>query len=53
MQQDGLLRGLFYYLMNVPMEIVLELLGYSKISATQVSYAKIVNNKVSAKMDIF
>jgi hypothetical protein len=35
------------------MEIVSELLGHSKISVTQASYAKIVNKKVSAKMDFF
>jgi integrase/recombinase XerD len=38
---------------DIPMEIVSEFLGHSKISATQASYAKIVSKKVSAKMDIF
>ncbi|SDI11016.1 MULTISPECIES: site-specific integrase [Chryseobacterium] len=35
---------------DVPMEIVSELLGHSKISITQESYAKIVNKKVSEQM---
>jgi site-specific recombinase XerD len=35
---------------DVPMEIVSELLGHSKISTTQDYYAKIVNKKVSSVM---
>jgi integrase/recombinase XerD len=38
---------------DILMEIVSEFLGHSKISVTQASYAKIVNKKVSAKMDFF
>ena len=32
---------------DIPMEIVSELLGHSKISTTQESYAKVVQSKVS------
>ena len=35
---------------DIPMEIVSELLGHSKISITQDSYAKVVQNKVSNQM---
>lgn len=35
---------------DVPMEIVSELLGHSKISTTQEYYAKVVNKKVSQEM---
>jgi len=35
---------------DVPMEIVSELLGHSKITITQESYAKVVNKKVSEQM---
>ena len=35
---------------DVPMEIVSELLGHSKISTTQDYYAKIVNKKLSETM---
>lgn len=35
---------------DVPMEIVSELLGHSKITITQESYAKVVNKKVSDQM---
>lgn len=36
---------------DVPMEIVSELLGHSKISTTQEYYAKVVNKKVSEAMN--
>lgn len=36
---------------DVPMEIVSELLGHSKITITQEHYAKVVNKKVSEQMD--
>lgn len=36
---------------DVPMEIVSELLGHSKITITQESYAKVVNKKVSEQMN--
>lgn len=35
---------------DVPMEIVSELLGHSKITITQEHYAKVVNKKVSEQM---
>ncbi|MDY3521062.1 site-specific integrase [Riemerella anatipestifer] len=37
---------------DVPMEIVSELLGHSKISVTQEHYAKVVQKKVSEQMQI-
>ena len=37
---------------DVPMEIVSELLGHSKISTTQDHYAKVVQKKVSEQMEI-
>ena len=36
---------------DVPMEIVSELLGHSKISTTQEYYAKVINKKVSEEMN--
>ena len=36
---------------DVPMEIVSELLGHSKISTTQEHYAKVVQKKVSEEMN--
>lgn len=36
---------------DVPMEIVSELLGHSKISTTQEYYAKVINKKVSEAMN--
>ncbi|WP_298767368.1 site-specific integrase [uncultured Polaribacter sp.] len=36
---------------NIPMEIVSELLGHSKMSITQESYAKVVQHKVSSQMN--
>jgi site-specific recombinase XerD len=36
---------------DVPMEIVSELLGHSKITITQEHYAKVVNKKVSEQMN--
>jgi site-specific recombinase XerD len=38
---------------DVPMEIVSVLLGHSKMSVTQDSYAKIVNKKIAATMAVF
>ena len=38
---------------DVPMEIVSALLGHSKMSVTQDSYAKIVNKKIAATMAVF
>ena len=35
---------------NVPMEVVSELLGYSKMATTQQSYGKIVQRKVGEEM---
>ena len=35
---------------NVPMEIVSELLGHTKLSTTQQSYGKIVQKKVGEEM---
>jgi len=35
---------------NVPMEIVSELLGHSKLATTQQSYGKIVQRKVGEEM---
>lgn len=37
---------------DVPMEIVSELLGHSKISTTQEHYAKVVQKKVSEQMEL-
>ena len=37
---------------DVPMEIVSELLGHSKISTTQEHYAKVVQKKVSQQMEL-
>ncbi|WP_136468914.1 site-specific integrase [Flagellimonas onchidii] len=37
---------------DVPMEIVSELLGHSKISITQEHYAKVVQKKVSSQMQV-
>jgi site-specific recombinase XerD len=37
---------------GVPMEIVSELLGHSKVAITQEHYAKVVKNKVSDEMDL-
>lgn len=36
---------------NVPMEVVSELLGHSKMATTQQSYGKIVQRKVSEEMN--
>jgi site-specific recombinase XerD len=36
---------------DIPMEIVSELLGHSKMSVTQDSYAKVVQHKVSSQMN--
>ena len=36
---------------DIPMEIVSELLGHSKMSVTQDSYAKVVQHKVSSEMN--
>ena len=38
---------------DVPMEIVSALLGHSKMSVTQDSYAKIVNKKIGSAMAVF
>jgi site-specific recombinase XerD len=38
---------------DVPMEIVSALLGHSKMSVLQDSYAKIVNKKIAATMAVF
>ena len=35
---------------NVPMEVVSELLGHSKMATTQQSYGKIVQRKVGEEM---
>jgi site-specific recombinase XerD len=38
---------------DVPMEIVLALLGHSKMSVTQDSYPKIINKEIAATMAVF
>ena len=38
---------------DVPMEIVSALLGHSKMSVTQESYAKIVNKEIATAIAVF
>ena len=38
---------------DVPMEVVSALLGHSKMSVTQDSYAKIVNKKIATSLAVF
>ena len=46
----SLLKNKLLLFNNVPMEVVPELLGHSKMATTQQSYGKIVQRKVGEEM---